>query len=143
MDSALMSITGRCHCGAISFRALVDPGKVLACHCTDCQQFSGAPFRAVLPVPADKVQLTGMPKAYVKVADSGNRRTQAFCAECGTQIYACDAESPAVFNLRLGCVNERDQLPPRAQIWTRSAMPWLHEMDDVPAHVGGLNSPLR
>jgi hypothetical protein len=137
-----MQITGQCHCGAISFTALVDPAKVIACHCADCQAFSGAPFRAVLPTPIDNVTLVGTPKHYVKVAESGNRRVQAFCAECGTQLYACEADVPTTLNLRLGCVKERASLKPVGQIWGESAMPWLHALDDVPMHTKGMASPL-
>lgn len=137
-----MNISGQCHCGAISFTAVVDPNKVVACHCADCQQFSGAPFRAVLPTPIDKVALTGQPKTYVKLAASGNCRVQAFCEVCGTQIYSTEPDSPAVLSLRLGCVNERALLPPVIQIWGQSAMPWLKSLPEVSCHVEGLTSPL-
>lgn len=137
-----MHITGQCHCGAISFTATVDPRQVLVCHCADCQQFSGAPYRAVLPTPVGQVQLKGQPRYYVKVAASGNRRAQAFCPECGTQLYATEADQPQVLNLRLGCVNERAQLPPTRQIWGQSAMPWLHTLTGLALHGQGLASPL-
>jgi len=136
-----MNISGQCHCGAISFTALVDPGKALVCHCSDCQQFSGGPFRAVLPTPVAQVQLKGQPKHYVKLAASGNRRAQAFCAECGTQLYATEADTPKTLNLRLGCVNERAQLPPQVQIWCQSAMPWLGALPGLPRHGQGTASP--
>jgi len=137
-----MQISGRCHCGAISFTALIDPSKVLVCHCADCQQFSGAPFRAVLPTPAADVVMSGAPKRYVKVAESGNRRAQAFCGECGTQVYASDAENPQVLNPRLGCVNERAQLVPLVQVWGESAMPWLWQLQSAPMHCKSSASPL-
>jgi hypothetical protein len=137
-----LPISGQCHCGAISFTALVDPGKVMVCHCSDCQQFSGSPFRAVLPVPVAQVQIKGQAKHYVKVADSGNRRAQAFCAECGTQLYATEADEPKVLNLRLGCIEERAQLAPQTQVWGESAMPWLEQLTNTPLHVKGLASPL-
>ncbi len=137
-----MHISGQCHCGAISFTALVDPEKVIACHCTDCQAFSGAPFRAVLPTPADGVGWLGTPSHYVKVAASGNRRAQAFCAECGTQLYATDPDSPTVLNLRLGCVNQRALLPPVVHIWGQSALPWVPVPLGIPFHVQGLGSSL-
>lgn len=89
-----MKISGQCHCGTVAFTALVDASKVVACHCEDCQKFSGAPFRAVIPVPVENVQLLGQPRHYVKVAASGNRRAQAFCGECGTQLYATEADTP-------------------------------------------------
>ena len=137
-----MQITGQCHCGAISFKATVDPTKVLVCHCADCQRFSGGPFRAVLPTPVEQVAISGAAKHYVKVAESGNRRAQAFCAECGTQLYATEADVPGVLNLRLGCVNERAELAPKSQIWGVSAMPWLATLHTVPVHSKGLSSPL-
>ena len=134
----MMQITGKCHCGQISFQALADPERVVACHCSDCQKFSGAPFRTVIAVPAENVKFTGRAKHYVKVADSGNRRVQGFCANCGTQLYACDPGQATLFNLRLGCINERAQLPPKVQVWTCSAMPWLQDLPKVPTHDKGL-----
>jgi hypothetical protein len=137
-----MKITGQCHCGAVRFTALVDTTRVLVCHCADCQIFSGGPFRAVLPVPVEQVELQGTPKQYVKVAASGNRRAQAFCGTCGTQLFATEADVPKTLNIRLGCVNERAQLQPAMQVWHDSAMPWLPELAAVPAHRQGRDSPL-
>ena len=137
-----MNITGQCHCGAISFTALIDPAKIVACHCADCQTFSGAPFRAVAPAAVENVQLTGQPKHYVKTAASGNRRAQGFCGDCGTNLYATEPDTPKVLGLRLGCVNERSQLAPTIQIWGNSAMPWLKTLQDVPHHQTGVTSPL-
>jgi hypothetical protein len=137
-----MKITGQCHCGNISFIAQADPARVFACHCADCQIISGGPFRAVVPVPVEQVELLGSPKHYVKVAASGNRRAQAFCADCGTQLFATEADEPRTLNIRLGCVNERAQLKPLLQVWRSSAMPWLPELDSAPAHLRGKDSPL-
>lgn len=137
-----MRITGQCHCGQISFQALVDPERVVACHCSDCQKFSGSPFRTTIPVPAENITFKGEAKCYVKVADSGNRRAQGFCANCGTHLYATEPEQAKVFNIRMGCVNERAQLPPKVQFWTCSAMSWLHDLPEVKAHVKGPDSPI-
>lgn len=137
-----MQVSGQCHCGAIRFTAEVDPARVIACHCSDCQQFSGAPFRTVLPTPVSQVYIRGTPKHYVKTADSGNRRAQAFCPECGTHLYSCDVEQAKVLNLRVGCIDERARLAPTVQIWGRSAMPWLSDLMRLPLHVQSLTSPL-
>jgi len=127
-----MQINGACHCGAISFVAEVDPGRVMVCHCTDCQILSGSPFRAVVAASIDKFSLLGTPKSYVKVAQSGNRRAQVFCPQCGTPLYATAPENPTTVVIRLGCVEQRDQLKPAVQIWQHSAMPWLAELTAVP-----------
>lgn len=137
-----MKITGQCHCGAIRFTATADPGKVFVCHCADCQIISGAPMRAVVAVPVEQAELLGSPKRYVKVAASGNRRVQAFCGDCGTQLFATEADEPKTLNFRLGCVNERAGLAPTVQVWQDSAMPWLPKLGGIPAHTRGRDSPL-
>ncbi len=135
-----MRVSGQCHCGAISFTATVDPARVIACHCDDCQVFSGGPFRAVVPAPVEAVSLSGSPAIYVKVAASGTPRAQAFCAQCGTQLYATEPDTPKVLNLRLGCIAERAQLPPQKHIWGASAMPWVGSLNAVPVMAQGPSS---
>lgn len=128
-----MKVDGSCHCGRIAFEAEVDPEKVLICHCTDCQTFSGGAFRTVVRAPASAFKLlSGQPKVYVKQADSGNKFAQAFCGECGTPVYgAHPVDNPAFYGLRVGSLRQRHMLPPKLQIWCRSAQPWLEELDAV------------
>lgn len=99
-----MKIDGSCHCGAIAYEAEIDPDKVAICHCTDCQALSATAFRTIVPVPEDKLRMTaGKPKIYIKIGDSGAKRAQAFCANCGSAIYATGVgEGPKIYNLRLG-----------------------------------------
>ncbi len=127
-----MHIDGACHCGRISFTALIDPGRVMVCHCTDCQVMSGAPLRAVVVARLEDFQLSGTPRQYVKVADSGNRRAQAFCGDCGTPLFATAPENATSVVIRLGCVRQRAQLAPAVQIWQHSALPWLAQLAGVP-----------
>ena len=127
-----MHIDGRCHCGRIHFTAEVDPARVLLCHCTDCQTLSGSPFRQVVTAPIDSFVLSGTPKCYVKVADSGARRAQMFCPDCGTPLYAAAPENPSWVSIRVGCIRQRAALRPATQIWTRSALPWLCDLNAIP-----------
>jgi hypothetical protein len=129
-----MKIDGRCHCGVIAYTAEVDPDTASICHCTDCQCFSGAPFRASVPARVeDFLLVSGAPKVYVKTAGSGRKRAQAFCGDCGTPIYASAAENPTVFNLRLGAVRQRAEIAPRRQIWCSSALPWALDVRALPS----------
>jgi hypothetical protein len=129
-----MRIDGGCHCGRITYEAEIDPGKVGICHCTDCQTLSGSAFRTILPVPEGTFKLlSGEPKIYVKTGDSGAKREQAFCSECGSPIYATAVgDGPKVYNIRLGTVRQRNELPPKMQYWFRSAQRWLTGLDSVP-----------
>ena len=125
-----MKIDGGCHCGHITYQAEVDPEKVMICHCTDCQTISGSAFRTTAPTAEGSFKLlTGELKIYVKTAESGNKRAQAFCPECGTPIYASTLEEgPKVHNIRLGTVRQRAALVPKQQIWARSEQPWMGDL---------------
>ncbi len=129
-----MHVTGHCHCGKISFAAEIDPAQVRVCHCTDCQQFSGSAFRAnVATLPGTLVLISGTPKTYVKTAESGNKRAQAFCSDCGTALWASDAvENPPTVGLRVGTLDQRAELRPSRQIWVRSALPWAMDLTSLP-----------
>ena len=125
-----MKIEGGCHCGALAFEADANPNNVTLCHCTDCQSLSGSAFRTVLPVRAEKFKMVrGEPRIYVKRGESGAERPQAFCAECGTQIYGTGVgDAAAVIGIRVGTTKQRSELAPKRQIWCQSAMPWLTDL---------------
>jgi hypothetical protein len=128
-----MKVHGHCHCGAITYEAEIDPARVSACHCTDCQMLTGSAYRVSVPAPRDAFRLlTGTPKTYIKIADSGNRRIHAFCPECAAPVYSSAVVDPPMYNLRVGCLDERAELPPRKQIWCRSALDWSMDLRDVP-----------
>lgn len=129
-----MKIDGQCHCGEIAFEAEIDPKAVSVCHCTDCQILSGTAFRISVPAPAAQFTLLrGAPKSYVKTAESGNRRLQAFCGSCGTPLYACAIENTPNYMLRVGAINQRAALTPKRQIWRHSALDWVDAVGKLPA----------
>lgn len=122
-----MKIEGACHCGAIRYEAEVDPANVMICHCTDCQVLSGSAFRTVAPAPKASFRLlSGKPKVYVKTtADSGNKRNQAFCPECGTPIYSSPVSADFPFySLRVGTMRQRAALRPSVEYFCRSKLGW-------------------
>jgi hypothetical protein len=129
-----MEVEGSCHCGQVTYRAIVDPDKASLCHCTDCQTLSGSAYRVSIPAPGETFQiLSGVPRIYIKTADSGNKRAHAFCPNCGAPIYAAAEKDPRVFSLRVGGLRQRALLPPRRQIWCGSAVPWSANVEKLPA----------
>lgn len=122
-----IDVNGNCHCGNINIQAKVKKSEVRACHCTDCQKMSGAPVRAVAIAPAEEIKITGKPREYIKKADSGNKRIQAFCPDCGTQLFATDMERK-LFNLRTGFLEQRNELKPETHVFTSSGLNWMLEL---------------
>jgi len=128
-----MKVTGRCHCGQISFEAEIDPTEVRICHCTDCQTLTGTAFRTnVSSLPGTFVLKSGTPKIYIKTAESGNKRAHGFCPECGTPLYStAPGPNPTSYGLRVGALDRRAELCPTKQGWCRSALPWSMDITGV------------
>lgn len=130
-----MKITGGCHCRKITYEARIELDSVVICHCTDCQTLSGSAFRSVVNSEKGAFKLlTGEPKIYVKTGDSGNKREQAFCSDCGSPIYSSFVgDGPKQYAIRLGTVDQRNQITPKFQKWFRSSQSWTQEMSLLPA----------
>ena len=127
-----MKVTGRCHCGQITFAAEVDASRVRLCHCTDCQTLSGSAFRTNVPVVDGTFALhSGVPRTYVKTGDSGRPVTHTFCADCGAPIFSRTSGEPPGYSLRVGTLDQRTELQPTRQIWCRSALPWAMDLTGV------------
>ena len=63
-----IKIAGGCYCGDITITGGVSSYKIIACHCTDCQKFNGAPFRAVEVIAADGVKISGTVTKFLKIS---------------------------------------------------------------------------
>jgi hypothetical protein len=127
-----MKIDGGCHCGYITYEAEADPERTSICHCGDCQTLSGTVFRTSIRATDGTFKiLSGEPTVYVKTAESGSKRAQAFCPRCGSPIYAAPADGPKSYNIRVGTTRQRDQLVPKIQIWCRSEQGWLGGLGDM------------
>ena len=129
-----MKIEGACHCGYITYKAEMDPKHVAICHCTDCQTLSGSAFRTLAFTREGTFELlTGELKIYVKTSESGTRRQQSFCPECGTPIFSATTDGgPKVHSLRAGTIRQRNELVPQIQVWTRSEQSWIAEISAFP-----------
>jgi hypothetical protein len=127
-----MKVHGSCHCGQLTFEADVDPEAVRICHCTDCQTMTGSAYRVNVAAPAATfVMRSGQPKIYIRMADSGNPRAHAFCANCGTQIYSAAPQGSADLCGSGRHAQAARAAAPRSQIWFRSALPWVTDLGNV------------
>ena len=124
-----IKINGGCYCGDITITGEVSSDKIMACHCTDCQKFSGAPFRAVAVTAAVDVKIFGTVTEFLKIAESGNERLQGFCGKCGSHLYATDP-AKTLFMIRTGCLDQHHELAPTKHIFGKSAVEWVGEIAD-------------
>jgi len=60
-----ITLEGGCRCGQVRYRATVDRlPRVYACHCRDCQTWSGSAFSLQFFLPEDSLEVEGEPQLY-------------------------------------------------------------------------------
>ena len=107
---------------------------VIICHCTDCQINSGTAFGVVVGVINGKFNLIkGELSFFQKITDSSAKRDLGFCSNCGTRIFAKPGDhTNGTFGLRVGTVDQRANLLPKKQVFTKSALSWVPDISSIP-----------
>ena len=132
--------TASCRCGQLKATVTGDPVRVSACHCLNCKKRSGSAFAVQARWPSDQVRIEGGSKTFGKVADSGNRATFHFCANCGSDVYyEIDGKFDDKFNgliaIPLGALDDPFVLQPRFSVWEKRKNDWLEIVGDDVEHI--------
>ena len=98
---------------------------MLNCHCRDCQRASGGGhFPTVIVERRNFRIVTGQPKYFETTAESGNAAQRAFCAMCGSPLFASSASRPALVGVRVGSLDDPGWFRATMDLWTESSQPW-------------------
>jgi hypothetical protein len=101
------------------------PLLVYACHCTECQRWSGSAFSLSMPVARDSFRLTrGSPKPWRHTGNRDAVSTYWFCADCGGRAYGERSPRPDIIAVRAGTLDDASWLRPIAHVYLRSAQSW-------------------
>ena len=135
----IKNVTGKSQCCKITLTDPVEANMIVACHCTECQVFGGGPFRNNVMLKSENISIRGEVSNYNKIGGSGAVRTQGFCGNCGTHIYAVDV-GRTLYSVRAGFLDQHSSLAPVKYIFGKSAVKWLSNMSQVPWFAEGPNS---
>ena len=124
--------SGRCICGAVTWRAAGSVTRNLVCHCADCQRATSSPFTAFLGFDPDAVAWEGEITHYE--SSPGSKR--GFCPVCGSRLYFRSARWPGEIHIHAATLEVPVDYRPTAQVVMRSRMPWLDQLPEIPAHSG-------
>ena len=132
-ERTAMKVDGGCPCESIRYTAEIEEDRVIICHCTDCRTLSGSAFPVVVQtVPGSFQLLSGEPRIYTKVAESGVARKKGVCPECGTPVFSRPSGGhTSALGLRVGTITQRDELFPKDRYWYRSSQGWLDGLGDI------------
>jgi hypothetical protein len=121
----------------VRYRLKAAPLGVYACHCKDCQRWSGAAFQLSMIVNTDDLESIGTePVAYEKIADSGRHVQVMRCPLCNANVWNVPLASPAIRVLKPGTLDDAGWARPVGNIWTERALPWVAIDPNVPSFPG-------
>ena len=135
-----MTIEGGCLCGAVRWKADVEPLVVRACWCRVCQFIAAGNATINLAFPTEAVKITGELRDFPLTADSGRKMHRRFCPACGVHLFSAAEERPQMLVVRAGTLDNPALVKPQAAIWTKSAPAWAHIDPDLP-HFDGQPPP--
>jgi len=125
MSSVPRSFGGSCACGAIAYECTAPPLSMVTCHCRDCQRAGGSGHSPSVIVRRTAFRITrGEPRFHEVAADSGGTARRAFCAECGSPLFASTSARPDFLAIRAGSLDDPSWFRPAAAMFTASAQPW-------------------
>lgn len=128
-----MTLTGQCRCATTRYTlGLTGKPIVYACHCLNCQRWSGSAFALHMLLPEPAMSITGALAEYSHEHD-GRQSRQFLCAQCHTRIFNSTDAAPGMRVLRAGTLDEAPTLAPAAHIWTRRKHAWVQLPPDVPS----------
>jgi len=129
----MSELLGGCRCGAVRYRCALDKlPSIYACHCLDCQTWSGSAFSQQMFVPESSFSATGPLTDYVFITPAGNTSWQRACRICHARIYNTNTARPGLVVVRAGTLDHSDQLHTVAHLWVKRKQPWVMLPIDVP-----------
>lgn len=124
-----MTMTGRCHCGAIRYVAEGAPLHHALCHCPYCRRHAGAPMVGWIAFETGEVKVTGAPVTY-ESSDTGRRQ---FCGRCGTGLFYTNAEHlPGIIDIQACTLDDPEAIPPGAHIQVAERLRWMETVGALP-----------
>ena len=126
-------IQGGCRCGAVRYQLALDVlPPTYACHCLDCQTWSGSAFSQQTFLPEAALTVTGPVVVYEFTTPSGRTSTQRLCGVCHARIYNSNSARPNVAIVRAGTLDRSNELRVVAHIWVKRKQHWLTLPEGVP-----------
>ena len=129
----MSALTGRCLCGAVTWRTDAQVLWAGHCHCESCRRATASPMTSFFGVPRDSVAWTGK---MGRIATSKGQVTRHFCAVCGTQMTYQNVRWPDETHLYAATMDDPSRFHPEAHFHYDERLPWMVVDDDLVKHPG-------
>jgi hypothetical protein len=129
-------ITGGCLCGAVRYETEEKPITARMCWCRLCQYIGAGNATVNVAFPTEGFTITGAPKDFQSIADSGNKMHRRFCPECGVHVFTVSEARPHLVMVRAGTLDDPEIAKPVATIWVAKAPSYACIAEDLPKFEG-------
>lgn len=127
-------LTGGCACGKVRYELASLPMFTHCCHCLECQRQSGSAFAINGLIEAGRIEiLSGVPMGTPLPTESGKPHIVYRCPDCQTVVWSDYGAREYLLFLRIGTLDNPQQVSPDVHIFTRSKLDWVHLPEQVPA----------
>jgi len=129
-------LQGGCTCRHIRYQIETAPLFVHCCHCRWCQRETGSAFAMNAMIESERVSLVTdeAPEFVATPSNSGKGQHVARCPKCRVAVWSHYAGAGIlVAFVRVGTLDNPDDLPPDIHIFTASKQPWVVLPPGVPA----------
>jgi len=120
---------GGCACGYVRYKITSEPLITHCCHCRYCQRQTGTAFALNALFDASKVHiLSGSVDEIITPSPSGRGQKVCRCPKCEVALwsnYFMGGIQNLIRFIRVGTLDNPDQLPPDVHIYTASKQPWV------------------
>lgn len=125
------SLTGRCLCGSVRYRAPLPISPPTLCHCESCRRATGAHVVAWVTVANEALEFTaGSPVIY----ESSPQVRRGFCGSCGTPLTYWTKKRPGDIDLTVASLDRPDAVVPIDHVWMSDALAWDKPRDGLPGY---------
>lgn len=118
--------TGGCLCGSVRFTCTLRAPKLQACHCVQCQRWTGGGPLFVVHIDALDVEDSGTIGRY-HASEWGER---GFCTKCGSTLF-WTIKDRAPDSIVVGLLDDQSGLTMTDEIFVDHRPGWLPEWPDA------------
>jgi hypothetical protein len=128
------SYTGGCQCGAVNYHVEGPLPPAYCCHCGECKKQSASAFSMSVTIDFSRLDVVGQTAMFEVTGYSGVIKQCHFCPQCGTRLWHRSAAAPDYATLKVGTIENGQDIAPRSHIWVSKKQSGILLDPDVPAY---------
>ena len=102
------TLTGRCMCGAVTYKITEKPMVDGLCHCNRCRPQSGSAFATIIFIHRSAMTITGGTAVFDDIGTSGLKVLRCYCPRCGSPLTTEPDLTPDLMMVKVGTLDSNE-----------------------------------